>query len=315
MILATQIVNPNRFFHKPSVLHVPNDPISSYSSPFRLKDGSLQHPCPVPLKAQKNNRLGIDNGVSQKRTNEGPSQHVIIPHVWEEPAVYDSEEEGSIQGLNPLEFIRENASKIGMAEDDEQLIKDVEQLLEPEERAILQKNEAPDFSKLTSPKWIPFHTLTTSGQILLMDDVLKHGFNVNAVDKDGLTAIHKAVLCKREAVVSRLLKRGADPHVRDKDGATLLHYAVLVAAIQTLKLLIKHDVDVNLADNEGWTPLHLAVQSRTRDVARILLVNGADKTMKNKDGNTAFDVAISFGKGFKTYEITKLLKLVPATGV
>jgi len=110
-------------------------------------------------------------------------------------------------------------------------------------------------------------------------------------------------------VVSRLLKRGADPHVRDKDGATLLHYAVLVAAIQTLKLLIKHGVD------EGWTPLHLAVQSRTRDVAKILLVNGADKTIKNKDGNTPFDVAISFGKGFKTYEITKLLKLVPATGV
>jgi len=315
MILVTQIANPNSFSHKPFNLHVLNNPISSYLSPFRSKDGSKQYPHPVPLKAQKNNRLGIGNWVLQKPTNVGPSPPVIIPYVWEEPAVYDSEEEGSIQGLSPLEFIRENGSKTGMAEDNEQLIKEVEQLLEPEERAILQKNEAPDFSKLTSPKWIPFHTLATSGQILLMDDVLKHGFDVNAVNKDGLTAIHKAVLCKREAVVSRLLKRGADPHVRDKDGATLLHYAVLVAAIQTLKLLIKHSVDVNLADNEGWTPLHLAVQSRTRDVAKILLVNGADKTIKNKDGNTPFDVAISFGKGFKTYEITKLLKLVPATGV
>lgn len=315
MILVTQITNPNRLSPKHSNFHVPDDPISSYSSPFRFKDGSVQYPHSMPLKAQKNNRLGISNWVLQKPTNAGRSQPAIIPHVWEEPAVYDSEEESSIQGLSPLEFIRENGSKTRMDEEDEQLIKEVEELLEPEERAILRKNEAPDFSKLTSPKWIPFHTLATSGQILLMDDTLKHGFDVNAVNKDGLTAIHKAVLCKREAVVSRLLKRGADPHVRDKDGATLLHYAVLVSAIQTLKLLIKHGVDVNLADNEGWTPLHLAVQSRTRDVARILLVNGADKTVKNKAGNTPFDVAISFGKGFKTYEITKLLKLVPATGV
>lgn len=61
---------------------------------------------------------------------------------------------------------------------------EVEQLLEPEEKAILQKNEVPDFTKLTSPKWIPFHTLATSGQILLMDDLLKHGFDVNVANKD-----------------------------------------------------------------------------------------------------------------------------------
>eukprot|EP01018_Ginkgo_biloba_P007004 Gb_02757 [translate_table: standard] len=67
------------------------------------------------------------------------------------------------------------------------------------------------------PKWIPFHTLATSGQILLVDDTLKQGVDVNTVDKDGLTALHKAVLCKREAVVGRLLKRGADPNVRDKN--------------------------------------------------------------------------------------------------
>lgn len=315
MFLVIQFANPNIFSHKPSNVHVLNSPISSYLSFLRSKGGSQQYPHPVSRKAQNNSSLGIINWVLQKPTNAGSSRSVTIPFVWEEPAVYDSEEEGSIQGLSPLEFIRENDNKARMAEENEQLIKEVEKLLEPEEKAILQKNEVPDFTKLTSPKWIPFHTLATTGQILLIDDVLKHGFDVNAANKDGLTAIHKAVLCKREAVVSRLLKRGADPHVRDKDGATLLHYAVLVAAIQTLKLLIKHGVDVNLADNEGWTPLHLAVQSRTRDVAKILLVNGADKTMKNKDGNTPFDVAISLGKGFKTYEITKLLKLVPATGV
>jgi hypothetical protein len=39
--------------------------------------------------------------------------------------VYDSEEEGSVQGLSPLELIRENGSKTGVVEDEdnEQMIK------------------------------------------------------------------------------------------------------------------------------------------------------------------------------------------------
>jgi len=101
---------------------------------------------------------------------------------------------------------------------------------------------------------------------------------------DGLTALHKAVLCKKEGIVNYLLKAGGSALIRDKDGATLIHYAVEVAAIQTIKLLILYKVDINLPDNHGWTPLHLAVQSKRTDVVRLLLVKGADKSIRNKDG-------------------------------
>ncbi|RWR77117.1 ankyrin repeat domain-containing protein, chloroplastic isoform X1 [Cinnamomum micranthum f. kanehirae] len=195
---------------------------------------------------------------------------------------------------------------------EEELIKEVELLLEPEEKAILEQNEYPVLSKISTTKWSPFHSLALSVQIPFMDKLLQSGFDIDAVDKDGFTALHKAVIGKKEAVISHLLRKGANPHVRNKDGATPLHYAVQVGAIQTVKLLIKYKVDVNVADNEGWTPLHVAVQSRSRDIAKVLLVNGADRTRRNKDGKAPLDLALCFGKDFKSYEVSKLLKLVPA---
>lgn len=234
-------------------------------------------------------------------------------HSWELESDYEEEEgEGEEEGKRGAALASDSSVKTAATQYEEELLKEVEMLLEPEEKAILQQNEAPDLSKISTHKWSPFHTLAQSLQIPLMDKLLEYGFDIDALDKDGFTALHKAVIGKKEAVISHLLRKGANPHVRDKDGATPLHYAVQVGAMQTVKLLIKYKVDVNATDDEGWTPLHVAIQSRCRDIAKVLLVNGADKTRRNKDGKTPMDLSLCFGKDFKSYELSKLLKLVPA---
>ncbi|KAF3431791.1 hypothetical protein FNV43_RR26527 [Rhamnella rubrinervis] len=195
-------------------------------------------------------------------------------------------------------------------EDD--LVKEIEHLLGPEERATLQQSATPNLGKISTEKWSPLHTLALSGQISFMDNLLEQGVDINFVDKDGLTALHTAVIGKKEAVISHLLRKGANPNIKDKDGATPLHYAVQVGAMQTVKLLIKYEVDVNEADNEGWTPLHVALQCRHRFIAKLLLVSGADRTRRNKDGKTPLDLSFCYGKHFKSYELAKLLKVVPA---
>ncbi|KAH9315029.1 hypothetical protein KI387_023656, partial [Taxus chinensis] len=155
------------------------------------------------------------------------------------------------------------------------------QLYTPEEKVLLNKR-TPDLQRCTSTKWIPLHTFATAGQSYLLNFLLSHGVDINATDKDGQSALHKAIACKKEGIVSYLLRAGADTLIRDTDGATLIHYAVEVAAIQTIKHLILYKVDINVPDNFGWTPLHLAVQSRRTDVVRLLLVKGADKNIRNK---------------------------------
>ncbi|CAN6543640.1 unnamed protein product [Malus baccata var. baccata] len=194
---------------------------------------------------------------------------------------------------------------------EEDLVKEVEQLLGQEEIAILQKHAAPNIKKISTEKWNPIHTLALSGMVTFIDKLLEDGLDIDVVDKDGTTALHTAIIAKKEAVISHLLRKGASPHVRDKDGATPLHYAVHVGTKRIVKLLIKYKVDVNIADNDGWTPLHVAVQSRNRDIVKILLVNGADKSRRNNDGRTPLDLGLCYGKDFKSYDLTKLLKTVP----
>ncbi|KAK7328415.1 hypothetical protein VNO77_22521 [Canavalia gladiata] len=248
--------------------------------------------------------------------------------TWEEPdtgsdSEFDDEEDEEAEDENlgfesDLEEERMKTSAITdvnktSRDSYEELIKkEVEQLLEPEERAILQQNVTPNLEKISTEKWSPLHTLVLSMQISYVDKLLENGVNIDFHDKEGLTALHKAIIGKKEAVISHLLRKGASPHVKDKDGATPLHYAVQVGSKTAVKLLIKYKADVNVADNEGWTPLHVAIQSRNRDIAKVLLVNGADKTRKNKDGKTALDLSLCYGKDFKSYDLAKLLKTIPA---
>ncbi|CAH8300520.1 unnamed protein product [Eruca vesicaria subsp. sativa] len=245
---------------------------------------------------------------------------------WEDPDDgSDSEEEGEEdeEGIgNDLDYESDweegdsRAQKVTTDNNyEEQLAREVEQLLGPEERAILQQNDKPNLQMISTKKWKPLQTLALSMQIQLMDNLMDNGLDIDEVDKDGQTALHKAVIGKKEAVISHLLRKGANPHVQDRDGASALHYAVQVGALQTVKLLIKYNVDVNVTDNEGWTPLHIAVQSRNRDITKILLTNGADKTRRTKDGKVALDMALCFGRDFKSYDLVKLLKIMPTDDI
>ncbi|KAL7090622.1 hypothetical protein ACP275_12G052800 [Erythranthe tilingii] len=180
------------------------------------------------------------------------------------------------------------------------------------EEKMLMNKRVPDLAVATSGKWHPLHTLAASGEFYLVNALLKHNnLDINAPDKNGLTAIHKAILGKKQAIFNFLLRESANPFVRDNEGATLMHYAVFAASSQMIKILLLYNVDINLQDNVGWTPLHLAVQSRRTDVVRLLLIKGADRTLKNRDGLTALDVCLHSGRDTRTYELIKLLKFKP----
>lgn len=183
-------------------------------------------------------------------------------------------------------------------------------LFSKEEKVLLNKR-MPDLETATSDKWLPLHTLAASGAFYLLDTLLKHNVDINSVDKDGWTAIHKAIIGKKQAVTNHLLRKSANPFLCDKDGATSMHYAVRTASSQAIKILLLYNVDLNLQDNDGWTPLHLAVQARRTDVVKLLLIKGADKTLKNKDGLTPLDLCLYSGRDTSTYELIKLLKLLP----
>lgn len=185
--------------------------------------------------------------------------------------------------------------------------KNRQKLFSNEEKVLLNKR-VPDLEAAASSKWLPLHTLAASGDFYLLDSLLKHNVDINALDKDGLPAIHKAILSKKAAIINYLLRNSANPFIQDKDGATLMHYAVQTACSQTIKTLLLYNVDINHPDDYGWTPLHLAVQTQRTDVVKLLLIKGADRTLKTKDGLTPLELCLRLGHHVRTYELIKLLK-------
>ncbi|XP_037437090.1 ankyrin repeat domain-containing protein, chloroplastic-like [Triticum dicoccoides] len=177
-----------------------------------------------------------------------------------------------------------------------------------DEEKVLLNRRLPDLEGAASSKWLPLHTLAASGDFYLLDNLLKHKVDVNALDKDGLPAIHKAIISKKHAIINYLLRNSANPSVCDRDGATLMHYAVQTACNQTIKTLLLYNVDINRPDDYGWTPLHLAVQTQRTDIVRLLLLKGANRTLKNQDGLTPLDLCLRLGHDVRTYELIKLLK-------
>ena len=78
-----------------------------------------------------------------------------------------------------------------------------------------------------------------------------------------------------------LLQRGADVDVLDKDGASPLHRASESGRIDIVRLLLEHNANVNLPDTSGYTALNLASFVGDVGISRLLLQHGADVNFRN----------------------------------
>lgn len=81
---------------------------------------------------------------------------------------------------------------------------------------------------------------------------------MNAVDNDGITALHWASGYGFVKVVQSLIRAGADIHAQDKLGITPLHQAADSTAKEAAEVLIHAGADVNPRANDGRTVLTIA---------------------------------------------------------
>lgn len=119
--------------------------------------------------------------------------------IWEDPddgsgSEYDDEdddddEKEEVEQNDGSDF--QQGNRVGVVDNhtmnqyEEDLVKEVEQLLGPEEKAILQQNASPNLRRISTDKWKPLQTLALSLQIHSMDKLLEDGLNIDEVDKTG----------------------------------------------------------------------------------------------------------------------------------
>jgi tetratricopeptide (TPR) repeat protein len=156
------------------------------------------------------------------------------------------------------------------------------------------------------------------------------GTGINARDKNGYTALIRAIRDAKLDEAEALLDRGADVNVLASEPAhdagdsplleasfflpglmktlvergakvdavdigkdTPLYNSVCIADPEILKLLVEKGTDVNMQDNISRTPLMHAASCPTPrvEIVKVLLASGADGSLKDYAGKTAADLA------------------------
>ena len=177
----------------------------------------------------------------------------------------------------------------------------------------------------------PDHELATAvadGNLQRVQELIKHGADINQPQGESLTPLHLAFLTGDEAIARVLLENnatlkvktaegwtplhcaakrgaegavrlcldhGADIKARTRDGQTALHKVCKSGSVASTKLLIERGAMLETADDWGWTPLHTASSAGFKDIVELLIAQGADLDAKDKEGKTMQNCAAGAG--------------------
>ncbi|XP_032330088.1 death-associated protein kinase dapk-1-like [Camelus ferus] len=92
------------------------------------------------------------------------------------------------------------------------------------------------------------HLACTTGQSAVVALLTEWHCDLNPRDKEGKTALIKAVQCQKEVCVTVLLEHGADPNLEDNCQNTALHYAILAGDMSVATKLLHYNANIKATD-------------------------------------------------------------------
>jgi len=123
--------------------------------------------------------------------------------------------------------------------------------------------------------------------------LLERGFDPNAHDENGQTALGMAVREQSDRVVDVLLRHPQlDVDAQNGVGETALMFAALQGRLELANRLIARGASVS---RPGWNPLHYAATGPEPKVVAMLLQRGAPIEARSPNGTTALMMAARYG--------------------
>lgn len=169
---------------------------------------------------------------------------------------------------------------------------------------LLLRHEA-DIRILTSYGFSTLHLAVYSGHESAVRLLLDHGADLTLRDEFGATALHVAVKSPESTIeiVEILIRHGVELNAVNRNGETALNFGIFRKSEEVVKILLKHKADCEIASNDSWTPLDSAVATGDVNMVRLLLSAGADVNTVSESGWTPLLFAAD--RGYE--EILKLL--------
>ena len=129
-----------------------------------------------------------------------------------------------------------------------------------------------------------------------LQSIIGQGADVNASNKDNVTALMIACLKGDVETINVLLIAGADLNIStDEHGTCILHAIIGGCSKDVLATIIDHGVNVNATCNNNRTALMLACQKGNLDAIDVLLNAGANPNIADYEGATWIDYAVAGG--------------------
>ena len=118
---------------------------------------------------------------------------------------------------------------------------------------------------------------------------------IDDTDKDGYTALYRALVLAQDISVCRLLEAGADPELCPPGGLPMMHQALTQGNTQTVNMLIRKGLGVCGVSNGGKSSLHFACIHQEYDSVIALLQNGAQMSC-DENGDTPLHLILRHKK-------------------
>uniref|UniRef100_A0AAZ3RFW4 SH3 and multiple ankyrin repeat domains protein 3 n=1 Tax=Oncorhynchus tshawytscha TaxID=74940 RepID=A0AAZ3RFW4_ONCTS len=214
---------------------------------------------------------------------------------------------------------------------------------------FLEKGLDPNFHDADTGECPLTLAVQLEGSSELIKVLRSGGAHLDFRTRDGITALHRAVLSRNHTALTTVLDLGASPDYRDSRGLTPLYHCAMVGGDPyCCELLLHEHAVIGSTDENGWQEIHQACRhgnvqhlehllfygadmssqnasgntalhlcglynqvSRADGCARVLLFRGTNKDIKNYNNQTAFQVAIIAGN----FDLAEIIKIHKASDV
>lgn len=134
--------------------------------------------------------------------------------------------------------------------------------------------------------WTPLLVSVAGGHHDCVSLVLEKKPNVNALDKDGLTALSLACREGFQEIAAALIASGAYVNIQDRAGDTPLIHAVKGGHRGVVEALLKRHADIDIQGKDRKTALYTAVEKGHTAIVKLILASNPDLELPTKDGDT-----------------------------
>ncbi|KAJ3192826.1 hypothetical protein HK101_005915 [Irineochytrium annulatum] len=154
----------------------------------------------------------------------------------------------------------------------------------------------------------PLLAAARSGNLPMISRLLAAGYDVNAVDDHGDSALCNAIFGDHVDAVKMLLESGADVGNRNLAGDTAVNHAAEVGdhdgAVKIMEMLAGRGADLGVCGRSNWTALHAACKGGNLVLVKFLMERKVEVGVRNKAGKLPVDLVnqqSSAGKAIKAW--------------